>query len=90
MHYCLARRSLIYNINSIINTRISDNPNNGINSPNTIKHIMSDIDAGFYAMWYFYCSIFVRFIQEANPIPMATNKAIHTNKLMILFKMPNK
>lgn len=91
MHYCLARRSLIYNINSIINTRISDNPNNGINSPNTIKHMMSDIDAGFfYAMWYFYCSIFCTIYQETNPIPMATNKAIHTNKLMILFTIPNK
>ena len=90
MHYCLARRSLIYNINSIINTRISDNPNNGINSPNTIKHIMSDIDAGFYAMWYFLLQYFCTLYQEANPIPMATNKAIHTNKLMILFKMPNK
>ena len=30
-----------------MNTSISDNPNNGINSPNTIKHMMSDIDAGF-------------------------------------------
>ena len=91
MHYCLARRSLIYNINSIINTRISDNPNNGINNPNTIKHIMSDIDAGFYAMWYFFTAVFLYALsKETNPMPMATNKAIHTNKLMILFKMPNK
>lgn len=47
MYDYLARRSLTYNINSIMNTSISDNPNNGINSPNTIKHMMSDIDAGF-------------------------------------------
>lgn len=91
MHYCLARRSLIYNINSIINTRISDNPNNGINSPNTIKHMMSDIDAGFFTRCGTFTAVFfVRFIQETNPIPMATNKAIHTNKLMILFTIPNK
>ena len=38
----------------------------------------------------FTAVFFVRFIQETNPMPMAANKAIHTNKLMILFKMPNK
>lgn len=59
MHYCLARRSLIYNINSIINTRISDNPNNGINNPNTIKHIMSDIDAGFFTRCGTFIAVFL-------------------------------
>lgn len=46
---------LIYNINLIINIRISDNLNNGINSFNIIKYIMSDIDVGFF-MW---CGIFI-------------------------------
>lgn len=70
MHYCLARRSLIYNINSIINTRISDNPNNGINSPNTIKHIMSDIDAGFLRdlvlLLQYFCTLYPRDKPHAN------------------------
>ncbi|CPN34201.1 Uncharacterised protein [Staphylococcus aureus] len=52
---------------------------------------MSDIDAGFFTRCGTFTAVFfVRFIQETNPMPMATNKAIHTNKLMILFKMPNK
>lgn len=55
MYYCLVWWSLIYNINLIINIRISDNLNNGINNFNIIKYIMSDIDVGFF-MW---CGIFI-------------------------------
>lgn len=55
MYYCLVWWFLIYNINLIINIRISDNLNNGINNFNIIKYIMSDIDVGFF-MW---CGIFI-------------------------------
>lgn len=59
MYDYLARRSLTYNINSIMNTSISDNPNNGINSPNTIKHMMSDIDAGFFTRCGTFTAVFL-------------------------------
>lgn len=47
-----------------MNTSISDNPNNGINSPNTIKHMMSDIDAGFFTrcgtLLQYFCTLYPR------------------------------
>lgn len=47
-----------------MNTSISDNPNNGINSPNTIKHMMSDIDAGFLRdvvlLLQYFCTLYPR------------------------------